>query len=153
MIVDLSEPRKSQYELHRAREKKITQMRRVISVWNKRQLQEYIYNRNKKYPVSDAGMAAIIERFIHMQEFQLGDMSEELKQGFDIVRSISKNNKIYYQTTDLIYEFIKYYREIIISYDRQSAQTYHHKLLNDYEQSVRMVKKKLEIEKELQTVY
>ena len=153
MIVDLSEPRKSRYELTREREKKITQMRRVISFWNKRELQEYVYNRNKKHPVSDAGLAAILERFMHMQEFKIGDMSEELRSGFDIVRSISKNRKIYFKTTDLIYEFINQYRDVITSYDRQSAQTYHHKLLQDYEKSVRMVNKKLEIEEELRAVY
>ncbi len=153
MFVNLSEPRKSRQQLKRDREKGITEMRGVISTWNKNKIKNYLYNRNKRYSTSDAGMAAILQRFIHTHEFKIGDMSEELKSGFDIVRIISKNSKIYFQTTDLIYEFIRCYKEVIISYDRQSAQTYYHKLLQDYERSVRMVNKKLEIEEEIRIVY
>jgi hypothetical protein len=153
MIVDLSEPRKSRYELTREREKGITEMRRVVSFWNRGEIKDYINNRNKNYRLTDAGMAAILQRFIYNHEFQIGDMSEDLKNGFDIVRTISKNSKIYFKTTDLIYEFINTYKDVIASYDRSSAQTYHHKLLQDYDKSVRMVNRKLEIEEELRAVY
>jgi len=153
MLVDLSDPKKSKQELSRIREKSITQMRRVVSFWNRAEIKKYIQNKNRKHPVTDAGMAAVLERFIHTHEFKIGDMSEELKNGFDIVRSISRNNKIYFKTTDLIYEFIHTYKDVIISYDRISAQTYYHKLLQDYEKSVRMVNRKLEIEEEIRTVY
>jgi len=153
MFVNLSEPRKSQQQKRREREKGITEMRGIISTWNKGEIKDYLYNKNKRYSPSDAGMAAILQRFIHMHEFKIGDMSEELKNGFDIVRIIARNSKIYFQTTDLIYEFIHLYKEVIVSYDRQSAQTYYHKLLQDYEKSVRMVNRKLEIEEEIRVVY
>lgn len=153
MIINLSEGQKTQYESIREREKKIKQMRRVIVSWKKKEIQSYIYNQNRTYPVSDAGMAAVLERFIDTNEFQIGDMSEELKMGFDIVLSICRNNKIYFKTTELIYSFIKYFKEVIQSYDRQSAQTYYHKLMKGYESSVQLVEKKMEIEKELSVKY
>jgi len=153
MKVDLSEKHTSQYQKEREYEKKVVLMRGVISSWDKKKLKQYVNNQNRTYPVSDAGMAAVLERFIYTNEFQIGVMSEELKEGFDIVRAISRNKKIYFKTTDLIYEFIKHYKEVIVFYDRQSAQTYYHKLMTDYEKATRMVNKKLEIEKSLRLMY
>ena len=152
-MLDLSHKQKTQYEYKRDREKKVNEMRRVISAWNKKKLLSYVSDNNKNYPCSDAGMAAILERFIYTDEFEIGTLSEELKMGFDIVLAISRNNKIYYQTTDLILEFIQHYKEVIYSYDRQSAQTYQHKLISAYENSVRMVNRKLEIEQEIRVKY
>ena len=152
-MLDLSDSQKTQYEYRRDRERKMKEMRRILNFWNKQELQAYVYNNNKKYQSSDAGMAAILERFIHKDEFEIGTMSEELKMGFDIVLSIARNNKIYFQTTDLILEFITYYKEVINSYDRQSAQTYYHKLVMAYEKSVMMVNRKLEIEQEMRIKY
>jgi len=153
MLLNLSDTYKTQHEYKRDREKKVKEMRRVISTWDKEKLQAYVYNHNKDYPVSDAGMAAVLERFVETDEFEIGTMSEELKMGFDIVLAISRNKKIYFQTTDLIYEFTKHYKELIHYYDRQSAQTYYHKLITAYEKSVQMVNKKLEIEQEIRIKY
>ena len=153
MALNFSDTYKTQHEYKRDRERKVNEMRRVISSWDKQKIQAYVYNHNKEYPVSDAGMAAILERFIQTDEFKIGTMSEEQKMGFDIVLSIARNMKIYFQTTDLIYEFIKYYEDVIHHYDRQSAQTYYHKLITAYEKSVQMVNKKLEIEQEMRIKY
>ena len=153
MYINLAEPKKSKHERIRERDKGITEMRGIISHWNRTEIKNYIYNKHKRHPVTDAGMAAVLQRFIHANEFKIGDMAEDLKMGFDIVRSISKNRKIYFQTTDLIYEFISCYKDVIISYDRQSAQTYYHKLLQDYETSVHMVEKKIKIEHEIRAGY
>lgn len=153
MLINLSEVIKSRYQQEQEREKKIALMRGVVSSWDKQRIQKYIYNQDKDYRCDDAGMAAIIERFINNDEFQIGVMSEELKMGFDIIRSISRNHRISYQTTDLIYEFIKHFEEVIRSYDRQSAQTYYRKLIMDYERSVQLVNKKLEIEQEMRVKY
>lgn len=153
MIINLSEGQKTHYQSTREREDKIKQMRQVIVSWDKKEIQAYIYNQNRVYPVSDAGMAAVLERFINTNEFRIGNMSEELKMGFDIVLSICRNSKIYFKTTDLIYRFIKQFEEVIHSYDRQSAQTYYHKLIRGYENSVLLVEKKLVIEKELSVKY
>ncbi len=153
MLINLSDGQKTQHEYKREREKKIEYMYRVIAGWNKKEIQAYVYNQNKAYPVSDAGMAAVLEYFINTNAFEIGHMSEELKKGFDIVLSISKNTKIYFETADLIYKFIKHFEEVIRYYDRQSAQTYYHKLIQGYERSVEMVKKKLEIEKEMSVKY
>lgn len=152
-MLDLSDVPKTQYEYKRDRERKISEMRRVVSLWDKKELQAYVYNNNKKHSCTDAGMAAILERFISKNEFQISTMSEESKMGFDIVLSISRNKKIYFQTTDLILEFITSYKEVIQSYDRQSAQTYYHKLITAYEKSVHMVNRKLEIEQEIRVKY
>lgn len=153
MLLNLSDTYKTQHEYKRERERKVNEMRRVISTWDKEKLKSYVYNHNRDYPVSDAGMAAVIQRFIDTDEFKIGTMSEDLKLGFDIVLAISRNKKIYFQTTDLIYEFTKYYEENIHYYDRQSAQTYYHKLITAYEKSVHMVNKKLEIEQALRITY
>ncbi len=153
MIINLSDTPISQYEYKRQRDNKIAQMRKVINTWDKSQILQYLYNRNKEYPLTDEGMSAILERFINTNEFKIGDMSEELKTGFDIVLYISKSSKIYHPTTDLIYDFIKQFKEVIHSYDRQSAQTYNHKLLKAYENSVDMVNKKLLIEQEIRLKY
>lgn len=153
MIINLNEGQKTHYQTSREREAKIKQMRQIIMSWNKKEIQSYVYNQNRTYPVCDAGMAAVLERFIHTDEFQIGHMSEELKMGFDIVLSICRNTKIYLKTTDLIYSFIKQFEEVIHSYDRQSAQTYYHKLMKGYETSVKLVERKMEIEKELSVKY
>jgi len=153
MLVNVSDEQKTQYEYKRDRERKISEMRRVISSWSKKELRTYVYGNNKKYPCSDAGMAAILERFIQNNEFEIGTLAEDLKMGFDIILSISRNKKIYFQTTDLIIEFIQEHKEVIHSYDRQSAQTYQHKLLQAYEKSVIMVNKKLKIEQEIRVKY
>jgi len=153
MIVNLSDGNKTQYEYKRDRDRKVNEMRRIISSWTKKELLTYVYNNNKQYPSSDAGMAAILERFIHTDEFQIGTLAEELKIGFDIILAISRNKKIYFQTTDLIIEFIKEYKEVIHYYDRQSAQTYQHKLLQAYEKSINMVNRKLQIEQEIRVKY
>ena len=152
-MLDLSDVQKSQYEYKRDREKKVNEMRRIISNWPKKDLLAYISNHNKQYPVSDAGMGAILERFIYTDEFKFETLAEDLKMGFDIVLAISRNKKIYFQTTDLIMEFTQHYKEVIKHYDRQSAQTYYHKLARAYEQSVSMVNKKLEIEQEIRIKY
>ena len=152
-MLDLSDVQKTQYEYKRDRERKLNEMRRVISTWSKKELLSYIYNHNKQYPVSDAGMGAILERFIRTNEFRIESLSEDLKMGFDIVLAICKNKKIYFQTTDLIMEFTQQYKEVIKHYDRQSAQTYYYKLARAYEQSVSMVNKKLEIEQEMRIKY
>jgi len=152
-MLDLSNVQKNQYEYKRNRERKVVEMRHVLRHWDKKELQTYVYNNNKKHPSSDAGMAAILERFIIKNEFQIGTMSEDLKMGFDIVLSISRNKKIHLQTTDLILEFITYHKEVIQSYDRQSAQTYYHKLVRAYEKSVTMVNRKIEIEQEIRLKY
>ncbi len=153
MIIKFSGAKETRHEYKRKREKEIAQIGKVISSWDMKELKSYIYNHNQDYPCSDAGMAAILERFIKTNEFQVGDMAEELKIGFDIVLAISRNNKIYFQTTDLIYDFIKHFAEVIHSFDRQSAQTYYHKLIKAYEKSVEMVNKKLEIEQEIRVKY
>lgn len=147
MLLNLSRTLKTQREHMLEREKKITQMRRVVSSWDKKELQAYVYNHNKSYPCSDAGMAAILERFTECNEFQIGHMSEELKAGFDIVLSIARNKKITLLTTDLIFDFIKSFEEVIHNYDRQSAQTYYHKLINAYEKSIELVNAKIEIDR------
>ena len=152
-MLDLSDTHKTQYEHKRERERRMNDIRRTLSFWNKKELQAYVYNHNKKYPSSDAGMSAILERFINRNEFEIGTMSEELKMGFDIVLSISRNKKIYLQTTDLILEFITYHKDVIQSYDRQSAQTYYYKLVKAYEKSVLMVNRKLQIEQEIRIKY
>ncbi len=153
MIINLSDKRKSASDRKRERDKKVEQMRSVMLSWDRKAMQEYVGNRNKKFPLTDAGMAAILERFNRSNEFKIGDMSEELRVGFDIVLSIARNKKIDLPTTDLILEFVKQYEEVIHFFDRQSAQTYHHKLLRAYENSVDMVKKKYEIEKALHARY
>jgi len=153
MLIDLSDVTKTQYELQRKRQKDMAKFRTVISYWSKVKLQKYVYNNIKAYRVTDAGMSAILERFINTNEFAIGTLSEELKAGFDIVRSIAKNTKINIETTDLIYGFIKHYEDVIRSYDRQSAQTYYHKLIADYRRSVEMVNKKIEIEEDLRVKY
>jgi len=153
MIINLSDGHKTQNEAKIEREKKIALMYDIISLWDKKALQSYVYNKNKAYPNSDAGMAAILEYFIKRDELQVGTLAEELKTAFDIVLSIAKNHKISYQTTDLIYSFIKHFEEVIHFYDRQSAQTYYHKLIQAYESSVKMVNKKMEIEKEIRVKY
>ncbi|MDF1881499.1 hypothetical protein JHD50_09330 [Sulfurimonas sp. MAG313] len=152
-MLDLSDKTKTQYEYKRDRDRDVNEMRRVVSTWNKDKLQSYVYNHNKKYPCSDAGMAAILHRFISSSEFQIGTMSEDLKMGFDIVLAISRNKKIYFQTTDLILTFVKEYKDVIQNYDRQSAQTYKHKLMVGYEQSVSMVNTKVSIEQEMRLKY
>ena len=153
MIVDLSDKQKTHYEYKREREKKILLMRGIISSWKKRELKDYVYGHNKLYRCSDAGMAAILERFINTEEFQIGDMAEELKEGFDIVLAISRNHKITLLTTDLIYSFIKHFEDVIKSYDRQSAQTYHHKLKEAYRKSLELVDAKTDIEREMSVKY
>ena len=153
MALNFSYTYKTQHEYKRDRERKVNEMRRVISSWDKQKIQAYVYNHNKEYPVSDAGMAAILERFIQTDEFKIGTMSEEQKMGFDIVLSIARNMKIYFQTTDIIYEFIKYYEDVIHHYDRQSAQTYRHKLKQAYTKSLELVEAKTGIEREMNVKY
>lgn len=153
MIIDLSDKQKSQYEYQREREKNILFMRGVVSSWKKRELKEYVYGHNKLYRCSDAGMAAILERFINTDEFKIGDMAEELKEGFDIVLAISRNHKITLLTTDLIYSFIKHFEDVIKSYDRQSAQTYLYKLKEAYKKSLELVEAKSDIEREISVKY
>jgi hypothetical protein len=153
MIVDLSDKQKTQYEYKREREKKILLMRGIISSWKKRELREYVYGHNKLYRCSDAGMAAILERFINTNEFKIGDMAEEIKEGLDIVLAISRNHKISLLTTDLIYSFIKHFEDVIKSYDRQSAQTYQYKLKEAYKKSLELVEAKTGIEKEMSVKY
>ena len=153
MLVNLSDIQKSQHEFRREREINIANMRKIISTWDKKGLQAYVYNKNKKYLSTDAGMAAILERFINTNEFQIGHMAEELKVGFDIVLSISRNNRISFATAELIYAFTKHFKEVITSYDRQSAQTYYHKLIQAYEQSVKMIEAKHRIEQEIRVKY
>lgn len=153
MLVDLSDKQKTQHEYKREREKKIVYMHRIISSWNKDELKDYVYGHNKLYRCSDAGMAAILERFINNNEFKIGQMAEELKEGFDIVLAISRNMKISFSTTDLIYDFIKNFEDVIKFYDRQSSQTYYHKLIQAYEKSVTLVKAKTGIEREMSVKY
>ncbi len=153
MIINLSDTPKSQYEYKRERDMKIAQMRKVMHTWDKAQIRKYLYNQIREYPLSDEGMAAILERFINTNEFKIGDLSEDLKAGFDIVLYISRNSKIFYPTTELIYDFCKQYKDVIKFYDRQSAQTYLHKLLKAYENSVDMVNKKELIEQEIRLKY
>jgi hypothetical protein len=153
MIVDLSDKQKTSYERGREREKKIVLMRGVTSSWNKKQIKKYVNNQNSRYPVTDPGMAAILERFVYTNEFQIGVLAEELKEGFDIVRAISRNKKLSFETADLIFDFIKHYKDVIVFYDRQSAQTYYHKLKYDYEKGVQMVKTKMQIEQSLRVKY
>lgn len=152
-MLDLSNHEKTSYQYKREHEKKKLKMLRVLLLWSKKDLQSYVYDNHKKYKSTDAGMSAILERFIHTDGFNIGTMSEELKMAFDIVLSISRNKKIYFETTDLILEFVQVYKEVIHSYDRQSAQTYHHKLIQSYEKSVIMVNRKLQIEQELRIKY
>jgi len=152
-MLDLSEKTKTQYEYKRDRDKNVNEMSRVISTWKKDKLLSYIYGHNKSYPCSDAGMAAVLLRFINGNEFYIGTMSEELKLGFDIVLAISRNKKIYFQTTDLILKFNKEYKDVIHNYDRQSAQTYKHKLMMAYESSVKIVNIKVSIEEEIRVKY
>lgn len=152
-MLDLSEVQKSRYEHKRERERNVAKMRKVIDLWPKEELLAYVSDRNKKHPVSDGGMGAILERFIQKNELHVGSLSEDLKLAFDIVLAISRNKKIYLQTTDQIMEFTKHYKEVIKHYDRQSAQTYYHKLAQAYEKSVSMVKKKLKIEQEMRLKY
>jgi len=153
MVVNLSEQQKSYYERKREREQKIAAMSSVILTWTKEEMKVYIYNHNKEFPCTDAGMAAILERFIHANEFQIGTMSEELKLGFDIVLAIARNNKISLETAELIHTFIKTYKDVIQSYDRQAVQTYKFKLKKAYEQSLELVEAKMAIEQEMRVKY
>ncbi len=153
MLVNLSEQHKSHYERKRERERKIAAMRSVISTWTKEEMKVYIYNHNKEFPCTDAGMAAILERFIHSNEFRIETMSEELKLGFDLVLAIARNNRISLETAELINEFIKTYKEVIQSYDRQVSQTYKYKLKKAYEQSLEIVEAKMAIEQEMRVKY
>jgi len=152
-MLDLSDAPKTFQQYKREHEKKKTKMLRILGFWPKKELQAYVYDNHKHSKSTDAGMSAILERFIYTDRFNIGTMSEELKMAFDIVLSISRNKKIYFETTDLILEFIQAYKEVIYSYDRQSAQTYHYKLMQGYERSVMMVNRKLEIEQEMRIKY
>ncbi len=153
MLVDLSEQKKSYYEHKREREQKIAAMRRVVSMWTKEEMKIYVYNHNKDYPCKDAGMAAILERFIYSNEFRVETMAEELKLGFDIVLAIARNNRISLETAELIQTFIKSYKEVIQSFDRQLSQTYKYKLQKAYEQSLEIVEAKMAIEQEMRIKY
>lgn len=149
MLIDFSHGQKTQHERILERSRKISELRTIISSWDKSELKTYVYDHNKKYRCCDAGMAAVLERFINTNEFQIGILSDELKRGFDIVLSIARNSKISFETTQLLYAFIKKYEEVIRSYDKQYSQTYYHKLFQAYRQSLDMVDAKLKIEKEL----
>ncbi len=153
MLVNLSEQPKSYYERKREREQKIAAMRTVILSWSKDDMKIYVYNHNKEFPCTDAGMAAILERFIYANEFQIGTMSEELKLGFDIVLAISRNNRISLETAELIDTFIKTYKDVIQFYDRQAVQTYKFKLQKAYQQALELVEAKMAIEQELRIKY
>lgn len=153
MLVNLSEQPKSYYERKREREQKIAAMRTVILSWTKDDMKIYVYNHNKEFPCTDAGMAAILERFIYANEFQIGTMSEELKLGFDIVLAISRNNRISLETAELINTFIKTYKDAIQFYDRQAVQTYKFKLQKAYQQALELVEAKMAIEQELRIKY
>ncbi len=128
-------------------------MSKVILSWTKDDMKVYVYNHNKEFPCSDAGMAAVLERFIFTNEFQFGTMSEELKLGFDIVLAISRNNRITLETAELINMFIKTYKDVIHFYDRQAVQTYKYKLKKAYEQALALVEAKIAIEQEMRIKY
>lgn len=149
MFINLSNGQKTQYERIVERNRKISELRSVISSWDKNELKAYIYDNNKEYRCCDTGMAAVLERFINTNEFQIGQLSEVLKVGFDIVLSIARNTKISFETTQLLYAFIKNFEEVIKSYDRKCSQTYYHKLFQAYRQSLDMIDTKLKIEKEI----
>lgn len=149
MFINLSHGQKTQHERILERSRKVSELRTVISSWDKKELKTYVYDNNKSHRCCDAGMAAVLERFINTNELQIGNLSEELKIGFDIVLFIARSTKISFETTQLLYAFIKNFEEVIKSYDRQCYQTYYHKLFQAYRQSIDMIEAKMKIEKEL----
>lgn len=153
MLTNQSKKSLQYYERKLEREEAVSCMSSVILSWTKEDMKIYLYNNNKEFPCSDAGMEAILKRFINLNEFQIGQLAEELKLGFDLVLSISKNSKISFETTELIALFIKTYKDVIHSYDRQAIQTYNHKLKQAYDYSLKIIDAKLKIEEKLRLTY
>ena len=149
MFINLSHGQKTQQERNLERNRKISELHSVISSWDKNELKAYVHGHNKEHRCNDAGMATVLERFINSNELQIGQVSEELKLGFDIVLFIAHSAKISFETTQLLYAFIKKFEDVIKSYDRQCFQTYYHKLFQAYRQSLDMIDAKLRIEKEM----
>lgn len=153
MTINQSKKSLHYYEHKLKREEAVSSMSNVILSWSKEDMKTYLYNHNKEFPCSDAGMEAILKRFINLNEFQIGHLAEELKLGFDLVLCISKNSKISFETTELIALFIKNFKEVIHSYDRQAIQTYSHKLKEAYEYSLKIIDAKILIEEKLRLSY
>ncbi len=153
MLINQSRKSLHYYKRKVERDEAVSFMSRVILSWTKEDMKVYLYNNNKEFRCSDAGMEAILKRLIHSNEFQIGQLAEELKLGFDLVLCISKNSKISFETTELIALFIKTYKEVIHAYDRQAIQTYSHKLKQAYDCSLKIIDAKILIEEQLRLSY
>ena len=122
------------------REQEIMRFDKLSNGWNLENIQEYIRGHNTTEPLSDAGMASILMRFIKRRkddhkfesgkrrEFEATDRPERTKKGFDTVMSIASQSILTSDTIPLINAFTEAYMDVIKDLDTKLSQTYEHKM-------------------------
>ncbi len=129
------------------REEAIEAFSKICANWNLEQIQNYVRGRDDNHKLTDAGLAAIILKFInhkshdkkapngHRREFEPYDRVERTKKGLDIVLAIMVKSEFKPESLELVKAFTEHFADVIQDLDKQLSQTYAHKLKETYKQA------------------
>lgn len=101
-----------------------------ISKMNLSEMRSYVKNSIKDFELSEDGLELLMNKLITKDEktkkyyINSDDMSSKKKKAFDLIILISNSKKITVTTVEQIQKFVKIYKEIIVSYDKEFKEIY-----------------------------
>jgi len=119
--------KKSSESKENSEEKEINEK---ISKMNLTEMKSYINNRIDGFPITSYGLNAVLQKLISLDDatkkhyINADDMDSKKKKAFDLVISTMSNSKITVESMELVQEFMKIYKDIIDTYDRENKQIY-----------------------------
>lgn len=145
--------------------KEVELFRKTSDKWNFEAIKLYIRGKDLNHELTDTGLAAIIDRFLHKREddakanhgkrreFEIYDRPERTKKGMDIFLSMMLTKEIEPPTLDKAVDFVEIYKDVIEDLDNKLQQTYMHKLKETYKNAQIAALVKKQISKSLDSIY
>ncbi len=114
-----------------------TQHREIVNKISRMNLSDmriYVNNRLKDYEITEDGLSEVMRKLISTHDttsarfIEIDAMPAKIKKAFDLVITISQNNKLTVVAAELIQQFIEIYDDIIKKFDEDHKQIYSSKL-------------------------
>ena len=117
------------------------ELKEKISKMNLSEMRIYVNDKLNSFAISEFGlsevMRVLVSKNANGKRFIESDaMDSKIKKAFELVIIISKSKKMTITTTELIQEFILFYRDLITDFDKEYKDIYRSKLEKCLENSL-----------------
>lgn len=134
-----------------AENKESAELAEKISKMNLTDMKSYVKNKIPNLEVTEEGLIEVMNRLITPDKntskryIEADDMDSKIRNGFELVLTISDNRKMTIETIELMQKFIEVYHDIILKYDTDNKQIYGSRLKDAVNKAVINVGQMIEL--------